>query len=67
MMTATRPPPILTRPIICPVCTKGKLMDAPKHIPPWRIHTYTPPMNPNAQGFVKCKICKEQIGISIDQ
>jgi len=56
-----------TRPIKCPVCNKGKIIDVLKDIPYLSIRVYPPLLCDSAKYFVKCPKCGEQIGISIKQ
>jgi len=56
-----------TMTVKCPLCNRGKLIDATTHITFISIRTYPPPSCQSAQYFLKCPNCKKQIGISIKQ
>ena len=59
-ITATK-----TRTIKCPVCGKGKVLDASKDVPPQKIVTFKPDEAEYAEWFVKCPKCGCQIGFAI--
>lgn len=53
------------RPILCPLCLKGRVIDAASNIDISKVKLYGPHQEDKAQFFSKCPKCGEQIGISV--
>jgi len=56
-----------TRSIKCPICGKGKLMDASKTINPKMIRLFKPEESNKAECFVKCPKCGSQVGFAVEK
>jgi len=52
------------RSILCPVCARGKLIKEADDGSSSGVSTCPPPSHHRAKYFVKCPICRNQIGIS---
>ena len=50
-----------THAVRCPVCGKGRVIDAAADVDPGRLHLYGPEL------FSKCPKCGLQIGISFEK
>lgn len=48
---------------ICPVCNRGKLIFENKDSNNTKIRLVRPDNNEKVHWFIKCSVCKEQIGI----
>jgi phage FluMu protein Com len=55
------------RAIKCPMCSKGKLINAMTHYTFVNVRTHSPPFSHAVEYTLKCPSCKNQIGISINQ
>lgn len=53
------------RTIKCPVCGSGKLLSASKQADLSALHLYPPEKTEYADWFLKCPLCRKQIGIAI--
>lgn len=53
--------------ILCPVCGKGRLLDAVNRASAAKLHLYGPRQLAKAQWIAKCPKCGNQIGISPTQ
>jgi phage FluMu protein Com len=53
-----------TKPIKCPMCKRGKLMEITKVIAPFNVKMYKPPEYDSAEILIKCPKCGKLIGIS---
>lgn len=53
------------RNIKCPVCGSGRLLSASKQADLRVLHLYPPDKNENADWFVKCPVCRQQIGMAM--
>jgi len=54
------------RSIRCPICRRGRLVDVV--IPAaYTLETHPPKNMEQSQWFVKCPVCKRQIGLSIQE
>ena len=51
--------------IKCPLCREGRLLDASEHTDIHALALYPPDKAENAEWFVKCPVCKRQIGMAI--
>ncbi len=49
----------------CPVCNRGRLIDIARAGSSHLFMTHPPKSTEQAQWFVKCPVCKKQIGLSI--
>ena len=56
---------VQTRSILCPVCARGKLIKEADDGGASGVSTYPPTLHHRAKYFVKCPVCKSQIGISL--
>lgn len=54
-----------TKTVICPVCDRGKLIIRSDTGP--RLKVYKPEDSQKAEWFVKCQVCKSQVGVSVEQ
>ena len=52
-----------THAVRCPVCGKGRVIDAAADVDPGRLHLYGPEHADKAELFSKCPKCGLQIGI----
>lgn len=52
-----------TRAVRCPVCRKGRIIDAARGTDPSRLNLYGPRQAAKAQWFAKCPKCGVQIGL----
>ena len=50
--------------IMCPLCYKGRVIDAAKHTDLSRLKLYAPLHAHKAEWFSKCPKCRQQIGMS---
>lgn len=51
--------------IRCPLCHEGRLLDASEHTDIQALALYPPDKSQDAEWFVKCPVCKHQIGMAI--
>lgn len=51
--------------ILCPLCGKGRIIDAAAHIGTDRLLLYGPESEDGAELFIKCPKCGRQVGIAI--
>ncbi len=51
--------------IKCPLCREGHLLDASEHTDLHALALYPPDKADHAELFVKCPVCKRQIGLAI--
>ena len=56
-----------THAVRCPVCGKGRVIDAAADVDPGRLHLYGPEHADKAELFSKCPKCGLQIGISFEK
>lgn len=59
--------PKRTRAVRCPVCGRGRVIDASADIDPRRLRLYGPEHADKAELFSKCPKCGLQIGISFEK
>ena len=55
-----------THAVRCPVCGKGRVIDAAADVDPGRLRLYGPEHADKAELFSKCPKCGLQIGISFE-
>ncbi len=53
-----------TQAIRCPLCHKGRIIDAASGTDASKLHLYGPQQHGKAEWFSKCPKCGEQIGLS---
>ena len=53
------------RVVRCPLCLKGRLIDLAVTADPSKLTLYGPQQSNQAQMFLKCHKCGQQIGLSI--
>jgi len=53
------------KPMLCPVCFKGRIIDKAYNLDISRLMLYAPHQAHKAQLFSKCPKCGHQIGISV--
>lgn len=46
----------------CPVCQEGRILNVPEGTDTRKISLYPPEQSHLAEWFVKCPVCKRQIG-----
>lgn len=56
-----------TQVIRCPLCHKGRIIDAASGTDVSRLHLYGPRQHRKAEWFSKCPKCGEQIGITFQK
>ena len=54
-----------SRPLYCPVCCGGRIIDIAASVNPSSVMLYGPEEAEKAQFFCKCCKCKQQIGVSL--
>ena len=56
-----------TRAVHCPVCGRGRVIDAAAGVHPGRLRLYGPEHADKAELFSKCPKCGVQVGISFEK
>lgn len=56
-----------TRAVRCPVCRRGRVIDAASCVEPSRLRLYGPEEAGQAELFSKCPKCGMQIGITVEK
>ena len=56
-----------SRTIHCPVCRRGRILDAARQTDPAVLRVYSPRQAAKAEWFTKCPKCGAQIGIAFGQ
>ena len=56
-----------TRAVRCPVCGRGRVIDAAFGVDPNCLHLYRPEQADKAELFSKCPTCGVQVGISFEK
>lgn len=56
---------VSTKKMFCPVCNRGRILDVSLRHQGGKIKVHKPEEADRADYFLKCGLCKSQIGISI--